>query len=39
MFGSRFGRSEYGIFDVFRDEAGRDPHLPRGCKSTYEPTV
>ncbi len=26
-FGIRFGRSEYGIFDVFPDEAGRDAHL------------
>src|SRR5262245_61901659 len=23
----RFGRSEYGIFDVFPDDAGRDAHL------------
>ena len=26
-FALRFGRSEYGIFDVFADEAGRDAHL------------
>jgi quinol monooxygenase YgiN len=26
-FAVRFGRSEYGIFDVFPDEAGRDAHL------------
>jgi quinol monooxygenase YgiN len=26
-FGLRFGRFEYGIFDVFFDEAGRDAHL------------
>jgi quinol monooxygenase YgiN len=26
-FGIRFGRSEYGIFDVFPDETGRDAHL------------
>lgn len=26
-FGIRFGRSEYGIFDVFPDDAGRDAHL------------
>src|SRR6185295_7567367 len=26
-FAIRFGRSEYGIFDVFPDEAGRDVHL------------
>lgn len=26
-FALRFGRSEYGIFDVFPDEAGRDAHL------------
>lgn len=26
-FAVRFGRSEYGIFDVFRDEASRDAHL------------
>jgi quinol monooxygenase YgiN len=26
-FAIRFGRSEYGIFDVFPDEAGRDAHL------------
>jgi hypothetical protein len=23
----RFGKSEYGIFDVFPDDAGRDAHL------------
>ncbi len=26
-FGIRFGRSEYGIFDAFPDEAGREAHL------------
>lgn len=26
-FAIRFGRSEYGIFDVFEDDAGRDAHL------------
>jgi quinol monooxygenase YgiN len=26
-FALRFGRSEYGIFDVFPDEAGREAHL------------
>jgi quinol monooxygenase YgiN len=26
-FALRFGRGEYGIFDVFPDEAGRDAHL------------
>jgi len=26
-FAIRFGRSEYGIFDVFADDAGRDAHL------------
>jgi quinol monooxygenase YgiN len=26
-FALRFGRSEYGIFDVFPDDAGRDAHL------------
>jgi quinol monooxygenase YgiN len=26
-FAVRFGRGEYGIFDVFGDEAGRDAHL------------
>jgi quinol monooxygenase YgiN len=26
-FAIRFGRSEYGIFDVFADEAGRSAHL------------
>jgi quinol monooxygenase YgiN len=26
-FAIRFGRSEYGIFDVFPDDAGRDTHL------------
>jgi quinol monooxygenase YgiN len=26
-FALRFGRSEYGIFDVFPDDAGRDTHL------------
>ena len=26
-FAIRFGRSEYGIFDVFKDEAGREAHL------------
>jgi quinol monooxygenase YgiN len=26
-FAVRFGRSEYGIFDVFPDDAGRDTHL------------
>jgi len=26
-FAVRFGRSEYGIFDVFPDEQGRDAHL------------
>jgi quinol monooxygenase YgiN len=26
-FAVRFGRSEYGIFDVFPDETGRDTHL------------
>ncbi|MGZ5091377.1 MAG: putative quinol monooxygenase [Burkholderiales bacterium] len=26
-FGVRFGRSEYGIFDVFPDETGREAHL------------
>jgi quinol monooxygenase YgiN len=26
-FAIRFGRSEYGIFDVFPDEAARDAHL------------
>ena len=26
-FAIRFGRGEYGIFDVFADEAGRDAHL------------
>jgi len=26
-FALRFGRSDYGIFDVFPDEAGRDAHL------------
>lgn len=26
-FGVRFGRGEYGIFDVFPDEAGRQAHL------------
>jgi quinol monooxygenase YgiN len=26
-FAIRFGRSEYGIFDAFPDEAGRDAHL------------
>ena len=26
-FGIRFGRSEYGIFDVFPDDAGRAAHL------------
>jgi quinol monooxygenase YgiN len=26
-FGVRFGRSEYGIFDVFPDERGREAHL------------
>lgn len=26
-FAIRFGRSEYGIFDVFPDDAGRDAHL------------
>src|SRR4051812_32791341 len=26
-FGVRFGRSEYGIFDVFPDEAARRAHL------------
>lgn len=26
-FALRFGRQEYGIFDVFADEAGRDAHL------------
>jgi quinol monooxygenase YgiN len=26
-FAIRFGRSEYGIFDVFADEAGREAHL------------
>jgi quinol monooxygenase YgiN len=26
-FAVRFGRGEYGIFDVFPDEAGRDAHL------------
>lgn len=26
-FAIRFGRSEYGIFDVFPDEAGREAHL------------
>jgi hypothetical protein len=26
-FGVRFGRGEFGIFDVFPDDAGRDAHL------------
>lgn len=26
-FGIRFGRAEYGIFDAFPDEAGREAHL------------
>ena len=26
-FAIRFGQSEFGIFDVFPDEAGRDAHL------------
>jgi quinol monooxygenase YgiN len=26
-FAVRFGRGEYGIFDVFSDDAGRDAHL------------
>jgi quinol monooxygenase YgiN len=26
-FAIRFGRSEYGIFDVFADDSGRDAHL------------
>ena len=26
-FALRFGRSEYGIFDVFPDDAARDAHL------------
>lgn len=26
-FAIRFGKSEFGIFDVFPDEAGRDAHL------------
>jgi len=26
-FGLRFGRGDYGIFDAFADEAGRDAHL------------
>src|SRR5947208_349011 len=26
-FGIRFGRLEYGIFDVFGDDAARDAHL------------
>lgn len=26
-FGLRMGPSTFGIFDVFRDEAGRDAHL------------
>ncbi|MGF6880231.1 putative quinol monooxygenase [Paraburkholderia sp. MM5477-R1] len=26
-FAIRFGRSEYGIFDVFPDDAGREAHL------------
>ncbi len=26
-FALRFGRGEYGIFDVFSDDAGRDAHL------------
>src|SRR4051794_34741370 len=26
-FAIRFGRNEYGIFDVFPDDAGRDAHL------------
>ncbi|MFM0150939.1 hypothetical protein, partial [Paraburkholderia sp. RL18-085-BIA-A] len=26
-FAIRFGRSEYGIFDVFADDAGREAHL------------
>jgi len=26
-FAIRFGRSEYGIFDVFPDDSGRDAHL------------
>jgi len=26
-FALRFGRSDYGIFDVFADDAGRDAHL------------
>ena len=26
-FGIRFGRSEYGIFDVFSDDTARDAHL------------
>ncbi|MEI5667570.1 antibiotic biosynthesis monooxygenase [Bosea sp. CCNWLW174] len=26
-FGVRMGPSTFGIFDVFRDEAGRDAHL------------
>ncbi len=29
-FGVRFGRSEYGIFDVFPDETSRDAHLNGG---------
>jgi quinol monooxygenase YgiN len=33
-FAVRFGRGEYGIFDVFPDEAGREAHLGGAVAST-----
>ena len=38
-FAVRFGRSEYGIFDVFPDEAGRDAHLAGPVAAALEEQV
>src|SRR5262245_54890100 len=35
-FAVRFGRSDYGIFDVFPDEAARDAHLAGPVAATLE---
>lgn len=35
-FAVRFGRGEYGIFDVFPDEAARDAHLSGPVRSALE---
>ncbi len=38
-FAIRFGRSEYGIFDVFADEAGREAHLSGAAARTRRHVV